>query len=159
MVASMCNSSSILWMVKVDEIWWDSSSLLFSSSASSSSSCSSSTRAAELLGMAVVWFEFFEFLYRRRACTQVLFLRKAELGFFHFLQTVTGWLVPSAGKKIPLAEKRFLQAGKGAENIKEKSRQCYTARESCCFFSSLLLIFPFIEGKTSIRNLVCFVLT
>ncbi len=37
-VASMCNISSILWMVKVDEIWWDSSSLLFSSSASSSSS-------------------------------------------------------------------------------------------------------------------------
>jgi len=37
---------------------------------------------------------------------------------------VTGWLVPSAGQKIlvqlgwylPLAEDRFLQAGKGAEN-------------------------------------------
>jgi hypothetical protein len=28
-----------------------------------------------------------------RACTQVLYLRKAELGFFHFLETVTGWLV------------------------------------------------------------------
>ncbi len=55
-VASMSNISSILWMVKVDEIWWDSSSLLFSSSASSSSSCSCSTRAAELLGMAFVWF-------------------------------------------------------------------------------------------------------
>jgi hypothetical protein len=27
--------------------------------------------------------------YRRRACTQVLFLRIAELGFFHFLQIVT----------------------------------------------------------------------
>jgi hypothetical protein len=25
-----------------------------------------------------------------RACTQVLFLRKAELGFFHFLEIVTG---------------------------------------------------------------------
>jgi hypothetical protein len=35
-----------------------------------------------------------------RACTQVLFLRKAELGFFHFLEIVTGWLVPSAGQKI-----------------------------------------------------------
>ncbi len=91
----MCNISSILWMVKVDEILWDSSSLLFSSSASSSSSSSSSTRAAELLGMAVVWFELFEVLCRIRACTQVLFLRKAELGFFHFLQIVTGWLVPS----------------------------------------------------------------
>ncbi len=34
-------------------------------------------------------------MYRRRACTQVLFLCKAELGFFHFLEIVTGWLVPS----------------------------------------------------------------
>jgi len=39
---------------------------------------------------------------RRRAYTQVLFLRKAELGFFHFLEIVTGWLVPSAGQKIPV---------------------------------------------------------
>jgi hypothetical protein len=60
-----------------------------------------------------------------RACTHVLFLRKAELGFFHFLGTATGWLLPSAGQKIPvqpgwylppqkiqLAENRFLQEGK-----------------------------------------------
>jgi len=53
---------------------------------------------------------------------------------------VTGCLVPSAGQKIavqpgwylppqkiPLAENRFLQAGNGAENTKEKSRQCFTA--------------------------------
>ncbi len=40
--------------------------------------------------------------YTRRAYTQVLFLRKAELGFFHFLEIVTGWLVPSAGQKIPV---------------------------------------------------------
>jgi hypothetical protein len=41
---------------------------------------------------------------------------------------VTGLLVPSVGQKIlvqlgwylPLAEDRFLQAGKGAENTKEK---------------------------------------
>jgi len=52
---------------------------------------------------------------------------------------VTGWLVPSTGQKIsvqpgwylppqkiPLAENRFLQAGEGAENTKEKSRQCFT---------------------------------
>jgi hypothetical protein len=32
------------------------------------------------------------YVYRRRACTHVLFLRKAELGFFHFLEIVTGWL-------------------------------------------------------------------
>jgi hypothetical protein len=39
----------------------------------------------------------------RRACTKVLFLGKAELGFFHFLEIVTtGWLVPSAGQKIPV---------------------------------------------------------
>jgi hypothetical protein len=73
----------------------------------------------------------------RRASTHVLFLRKAELGFFLFLEIVTGWLVPCAGQKIPvqpgwylppqkipLAENRFLQAG--AENTKEKSRQCFT---------------------------------
>jgi len=52
---------------------------------------------------------------------------------------VTGRLVPSAGQKIPvhpgwylppqkilLAENRFLQAGKEAENTKEKSRLCFT---------------------------------
>jgi hypothetical protein len=62
----------------------------------------------------------------RTACTQVLFLGKAKLGFFHFLEIVTGWLAPSAGQKIPvqpswylppqkilLAENMFLQAGKG----------------------------------------------
>jgi hypothetical protein len=75
---------------------------------------------------------------------------------------VTGWLVPSAGlkipvqlgwylplvcssqyslagtfrwclpplKKIPLAENRFLQAGKGSENTKEKSRQCFSDEET-----------------------------
>jgi len=55
---------------------------------------------------------------------------------------VTGWLVPSTGQKnpaqpdwylksqkIPLAENRFLQASKGAENTKEKSRQCFTFSE------------------------------
>jgi len=74
-----------------------------------------------------------------RACTQVLSLRKAHPGFFHFLEIVTGRLVPSAGQKIPvqpgwylqpqkirLAENRFFQAGKGAENTKEESRQCFT---------------------------------
>jgi hypothetical protein len=58
---------------------------------------------------------------------------KAELGFFHFLQIVTAWLIPSAGQKIPiqpgwyippqkipLAENRFLQASKGVGNKKEK---------------------------------------
>jgi hypothetical protein len=75
-----------------------------------------------------------------RACTQGIFPRKAELGFCHFLEIVIGWLVvPSDGQKIPasvawylsppkipLAENRFLQTGNGAENTKEKSRQCFT---------------------------------
>jgi hypothetical protein len=30
-----------------------------------------------------------------------------------------------AGTFLTLAETRFLQAGKGAENTKEKSRQCF----------------------------------
>jgi len=30
------------------------------------------------------------------------------------------------GWYLPLGENRFLQAGKGAENTKEKSRQCFT---------------------------------
>jgi len=33
-----------------------------------------------------------------RACTQV----QAELGFFHSLEIVTGWLIPSAGENIPV---------------------------------------------------------
>jgi hypothetical protein len=52
---------------------------------------------------------------------QILFLGKAELGFFHFLKIMTSWLVPSTSpkipiqpgwylplQKIPLAENRFL---------------------------------------------------
>jgi hypothetical protein len=56
----------------------------------------------------------------------VLFLLEAELGIFHILKIVTGWVVlPSTGQKIPvqtgwylpqqknpLAENRFLHAGK-----------------------------------------------
>jgi hypothetical protein len=51
------------------------------------------------------------------------------VGFFQVLKIVTGWLVPPGWyfppQKILLAENRFLQAGKGAENTKKKSRQCY----------------------------------
>jgi hypothetical protein len=76
----------------------------------------------------------------KRTCTQVIF-HKAGLGFFYFLEIATGWLVPSACQKIPiqpdwyfplqkvlLAKNRFVQAGKGVENTKEKSRQCFTCR-------------------------------
>jgi hypothetical protein len=86
------------------------------------------------------------------ACTQVLFLCKAELGFFHLKKIVTGWLVPSTGQKIPaqpgwylpsqkirLAENRFLQASKGAENTKEKSRQWFTFLEGTAFVQLAIL--------------------
>jgi len=69
-----------------------------------------------------------------RDCTQLPFLRNAELRCFHFLEIVTGWLVPSAGKKIPeqpgwylppqkipLAENRFLQAGVRELKIRRKN--------------------------------------
>ncbi len=39
---------------------------------------------------------------RSKITAQVLFLCKAELGFFHFLEIVTSWLVPSASQKIPV---------------------------------------------------------
>jgi hypothetical protein len=39
---------------------------------------------------------------KERAYTQFLFLSKGELGFFHFLEIVIGWLVPSIGQKIPV---------------------------------------------------------
>jgi hypothetical protein len=51
-------------------------------------------------------------------------------------------------QKIALAENRFLQAGKGTENTKEKSRQCFTV---ACFprllenyISVILTACPFI---------------
>ncbi len=36
----------------------------------------------------------------RKAYTKVLFLRKAELRFFHFLEMVTGWL--DADQNVPV---------------------------------------------------------
>jgi hypothetical protein len=81
-------------------------------------------------------------MYRRRACTQVLFLQTAELGFFSLFRNsdrlagafrwsedpsrVSRWYYLPL-QKILLAENRFLlKARKGAENTKEKSRQCFT---------------------------------
>jgi len=46
---------------------------------------------------------------------------------------VTAWLVPSTGEKIPLAENRFLQAGKGSENTNEKSRRCFMYTENSMY--------------------------
>jgi hypothetical protein len=98
--------------------------------------------------------------YRRRASVQARFLCKAELGFFHFLEIVTGWLVPSTGQKIPvqpgwylppqkipLVENRFLQVGKGAESTKEKSRQCFKCAKRLNLMiwrTSCLLCFPIL---------------
>jgi hypothetical protein len=36
-----------------------------------------------------------------------------------------------------LAENRFLQAGKGAENTKDKSRQCFTERKGRVLFEHI----------------------
>ncbi len=46
-------------------------------------------------------------------------LRKVALGFFHFLEIVTCWLVPSAGQKIPVQHDWYLPPQKIplAENI------------------------------------------
>jgi hypothetical protein len=46
---------------------------------------------------------------------------------FSDLPVEPGWHLPP--QMVPLAEKRFLQAGKGAESTKEKSRQCFTRDE------------------------------
>jgi len=54
------------------------------------------------------------------ACTQVLFRSKAEMGFFHFLEIVTGWLVPSSTAENPA----FLQV-RELKIQRKKSRQCF----------------------------------
>jgi hypothetical protein len=76
--------------------------------------------------------------YVGRASTQVLFLRKPELGFFHILEIAQQdglvtfrWTEDPSTQpatklpphKIPLTEKRFVSSDrlqKGAENTKEK---------------------------------------
>ncbi len=60
---------------------------------------------------------------RRRAWVQALFLCKESWVFSLFRNSDR--LVPSTGQKISLAENRFLQVGKRAENTREKSRQCF----------------------------------
>jgi len=44
----------------------------------------------------------------RRACIQILLLSKAELGFFHLLEIVIGWLAPSAGEKVSVQPGLYL---------------------------------------------------
>jgi hypothetical protein len=95
----------------------------------------------------ISWWDFRtspnqRFKYRKRACTQSgpFPTLRAELGCFHFLEIVTGWMVPShwsvrrsqyslAGTfhrgKSRLLKTGFFRQVKGAENTKEKSRQCF----------------------------------
>ncbi len=68
------------------------------------------------------------FLKYSRAGIFSLFRNSDRLaGTFHWSKESStvepGWYLPP--RKIPLAENRFLQAGNGAENTKEKSRQCF----------------------------------
>jgi hypothetical protein len=84
--------------------------------------------------------------------TQVLLVRKAELGLFLFrnserlARTFRALEDPSIASLVPFtaedptAENRFLQAGKGAENTKEKSRQCFTLWE---IFKKSVPVFTF----------------
>ncbi len=69
---------------------------------------------------------------------------KGELGFFHFLEMEAGLLVPSGGQKIlvqpgwylpppqkiPLAENRFLRAGK-VRKYNGKIHVCFTTSGEC----------------------------
>jgi hypothetical protein len=61
------------------------------------------------------------FPYRRRAFHD---LRSVPEAGSQKIPVQPGWYLPP--RKIPLAENRFLQAGKGAENTKDKFRQCFT---------------------------------
>jgi hypothetical protein len=63
-------------------------------------------------------------MYRRRACTLVLFLLKAELRFFHFLEIVTGWLlVPSTAEDPTLLKTGFFRQAREMKIPKEKKIQ------------------------------------
>jgi hypothetical protein len=60
-------------------------------------------------------------------------------GTFHWSEDPsTAWLVPSTTEDLALVENRFLEAGKGAENTKEKSRPCFTVREASIYLSIYL---------------------
>jgi hypothetical protein len=71
-------------------------------------------------------------------------------GTFHWSEDPsTAWLVPSTTEDLALVENRFLEAGKGAENTKEKSRPCFTVREAFIYLSIYLSLF----GPSSPRYL------
>jgi hypothetical protein len=80
---------------------------------------------------------------------------------------VRGWLVPSAGQKIPiqpgwylppqkisLAENRFLQAGNGAENTKEKIQaMLYTSQKVHGIFVVVIYNPSFVEPPHKQKSL------
>ncbi len=80
---------------------------------------------------------------QRRVYTEVLFLHKAELGFFHFLEIVRGWLVigttlrssedPSTAWQVPSSTTKDPACWKHVSSgqvrdlkiQRKKSRQCF----------------------------------
>jgi hypothetical protein len=67
---------------------------------------------------------------------------------------VRGWLVPSTTED-PTAENKFLQPGKGAENTKEKSRQCFTLWEFSKRVFQFLLSFVAHCKKIATKGTLC----
>ncbi len=78
------------------------------------------TYLACFLEKGLPWFEICDLCPRPEIFS--LFRNSDRLaGTFHWSEVQLGWYLPP--QMIPLAENRFLQAGTGAENTKEKSRQ------------------------------------
>jgi hypothetical protein len=73
----------------------------------------------------------------RTTGTQVLFQSTAELGFFHFLEIVTGWLVPSAGtfhrRRSPLLKTGFSRQIRELKLQMKNSRECFTYADKGSF--------------------------
>jgi hypothetical protein len=61
---------------------------------------------------------------RGRACTQVLFLLKAELGFFHFLEIVTGWLKTGFFRQVRELKIQRENPGRALRTIYWAYRHC-----------------------------------
>jgi len=100
------------------------------------------------------------FLYAKQSWVFFLFRNSERLaGTFRSLEDPSAvWLVPSTSEN-PTAENRFLQAGKGAENAKEKSRQCFPLWEfSKRVFQFLLSFVAYCKKfatKGTLYNLTC----
>jgi hypothetical protein len=85
---------------------------------------------------------------KRRASTQVLFLRKAELRFFHFFEIVTRWLVPPLVRKsqyslagtFHLRRSRLLKTGFFKEVRELKIQRKNSGSAFCLVMSSIILV-------------------